>query len=146
MNLSAGILVHRMLEGTVLAGTVIEQFIAYMDNLVWGPWMLVLLLGSGCYLTLRLDLLPLKNLKFALRCAFGMEAEKGREDSDGGTGEAYHRGNSGRRAGDTYGIGTQTGLREHDGTEEAAGMREDSVNTDTPQAEDPPARFLLWLL
>ena len=41
---------------------------------------------------------------------------------------------------------TQTGLREHDGTEEAAGMREDSVNTDTPQAEDPPARFLLWLL
>lgn len=120
MNLSAGILVHRMLEGTVLAGTVIEQFIAYLDNLVWGPWMLVLLLGSGCYLTLRLDLLPLKNLKFALRCAFGMEAEKGREDSDGGTGEAYHRGNSGRRAGDTYGIGDRLSEQNANG---AAGTR-----------------------
>ena len=41
---------------------------------------------------------------------------------------------------------TQTGLREHDETEEAAGIPEDSVNTGTPQAESPPARFLLWLL
>ena len=73
MNLAKSILVHRMLESTVLGGTVLEQFIEYLDNLVWGPWMLVLLLGTGCYLTLRLDLLPLKNLKFALRCAFGLE-------------------------------------------------------------------------
>lgn len=75
MNLAKSILVHRMLESTVLGGTVLEQFIEYVDNLVWGPWMLALLLGTGCYLTLRLDLLPLKNLKFALRCAFGLEEE-----------------------------------------------------------------------
>ena len=47
---SVGILVHRMLEGTVLAGTVIEQFIAYLDNLVWGPWMLGQLTINGRYL------------------------------------------------------------------------------------------------
>ncbi len=44
--------------------------------------MLALLLGSGCYLMLRLDMLPLKNLKFALRCAFGLETEQ--RDGDGG--------------------------------------------------------------
>lgn len=71
-----------MLEKTVLGGTILDQFIEYLDNLVWGPWMLVLLLGSGCYLMLRLDMLPLKNLKFALRCAFGLETEQ--RDGDGG--------------------------------------------------------------
>ncbi len=50
-----------------------EKAIQYLDDLVWGPWMLVLLLGTGCYLMLRLDLLPLKNLKYAFRCAFGSE-------------------------------------------------------------------------
>ncbi len=99
MNLAKSILVHRMLESTVLGGTVLEQFIEYLDNLVWGPWMLVLLLGTGCYLTLRLDLLPLKNLKFALRCAFGLEEEpkKGRGVPEGGTGEAFRRRDCGGR-------------------------------------------------
>lgn len=81
MNLGRSILVHRMLGGLVIGGSILDQFIEYLDNLVWGPWMLVLLLGSGCYLMLRLDLLPLKNLKFALRCAFGLEA--GEELRDG---------------------------------------------------------------
>ena len=53
-----------------------EKVIQYLDDLVWGPWMLALLLGTGCYLMLRLDLLPLKNLKYAFRCAFGSEPEK----------------------------------------------------------------------
>ena len=53
-----------------------EKAIQYLDDLVWGPWMLALLLGTGCYLMLRLDLLPLKNLKYAFRCAFGSEPEK----------------------------------------------------------------------
>lgn len=76
MNLLKGIPVHRMLEVWFFGGTILDQFIAYLDDLVWGPWMLVLLLGSGCYLMLRLDMLPLKNLKFALRCAFGLEEER----------------------------------------------------------------------
>ena len=72
-----------MLGETVLGGTILGQFIEYLDDLVWGPWMLALLLGSGCYLMLRLDMLPLKNLKFALRCAFGLDT--GQKERDGGT-------------------------------------------------------------
>ncbi|HBA47860.1 MAG TPA: sodium:alanine symporter family protein [Lachnospiraceae bacterium] len=71
-----GVPVHRMLGVWVFGGTILDQFIEYLDDLVWGPWMLALLLGSGCYLMLRLDMLPLKNLKFALRCAFGLETEQ----------------------------------------------------------------------
>lgn len=44
-----------------------------IDNMVWGSWMLFFLLGTGCYLMIRLRFLPLKNLKFALFCAVGME-------------------------------------------------------------------------
>lgn len=53
-----------------------EQFaeiIHKIDNLVWGPWMLVLLLGTGCYLTVRMRFLPLRNLKYAILCAVGKE-------------------------------------------------------------------------
>lgn len=66
--------------GSFLGLTIsLDQAIAYLDDLVWGPWMLVLLLGCGCYLMLRLDFFPIRNLKFALRCAFGGDArEKGK--------------------------------------------------------------------
>ncbi len=57
----------------------IEELIRRIDNLVWGPWLLVLLLGTGCYLMISLDFLPLKNLKKAFCCAFG---------GDKGAGEA----------------------------------------------------------
>ena len=48
-------------------------YIKKLDDIVWGPGMLVLLLGTGCYLMLRLRFLPLKNLKYALLCAVGRE-------------------------------------------------------------------------
>ncbi len=54
----------------------VENLIRWLDNIVWGPWLLILLLGTGCYLMLRLKFLPLKNLKFALKCAFGGEQKK----------------------------------------------------------------------
>lgn len=55
----------------------IDEFIERIDKLVWGPWLLVLLLGTGCYLMVRLHFLPLRNLKMALKCAFGGEHGKG---------------------------------------------------------------------
>lgn len=64
-----------------------SKWIEKADELVWGPWLLVLLLGTGVYLMLRLDFLPVHNLKYALRCALGRE--KGDEDvkgEDGGKG------------------------------------------------------------
>ena len=51
----------------------IAELIHKIDNLIWGPWMLFLLLGTGCYLMLRLRFLPLKKMKYALLCTIGRE-------------------------------------------------------------------------
>lgn len=57
----------------VYRGIFMSKWIEKADELVWGPWMLVLLLGTGIYLMLRLKFLPIHNLKYALRCALGLE-------------------------------------------------------------------------
>lgn len=51
----------------------IVDFIHKLDDLVWGPWMLLLLLGTGCYLMVRMHFLPIRNLQYALLCAIGRE-------------------------------------------------------------------------
>lgn len=51
----------------------ISFFLKAVDEVLWGPGMLFLLLGSGCYLMVRLRFLPLRNLKFALLCVIGKE-------------------------------------------------------------------------
>lgn len=68
----------------------IAFYIKKLDDMVWGPWMLILLLGTGCYLMIRLHFLPLKNLKYALLCAVnkednnteGKSAKKGSQKPD----------------------------------------------------------------
>lgn len=54
-----------------------EKWIERADNLVWGPWTLILLLGTGSYLMLRMRFLPLRNLKFALKCAVSGDSKAG---------------------------------------------------------------------
>ncbi len=51
----------------------LAEWIRVLDELVWGPGMLFLLLGTGVYLMIRLRFLPLRNLKFALLCTVGLE-------------------------------------------------------------------------
>ncbi len=46
-----------------------------IDDLVWGPWMLVLLLGTGIYLMIRMEFLPIRNLFYALKCVIGQDEE-----------------------------------------------------------------------
>ena len=41
-----------------------------IDAIVWGPWLLVLLVGTGVYLTIRLRLLQMVMLPRALRLFF----------------------------------------------------------------------------
>ncbi|MFR3921640.1 MAG: hypothetical protein ACLTYN_06315 [Dysosmobacter welbionis] len=36
----------------------VSEWIAYVDQRVWGPGMLVLLMGTGVFLTLRTRFLP----------------------------------------------------------------------------------------
>lgn len=55
----------------------LKDLIARADDLVWGPWMLLLLLGTGGYLMVRMRFLPLKNLKYALKCAVSSESKQG---------------------------------------------------------------------
>lgn len=62
------------------------EWIRRIDDLVWGPWLLFLLLGTGIYLMVSLRFLPLKNLKFAFACALG------RENQHGGGGEGRSSG------------------------------------------------------
>ena len=54
----------------------LKTMIERADDLVWGPWMLVLLLGTGIYLMLRMRFLPLKNLKYAMKCAVSGESKE----------------------------------------------------------------------
>lgn len=55
------------------------EFLKNVDNLVWGPGMLILLLGTGIYLMFRMRFLPLRNIGYALRCLFQKEGKNGQE-------------------------------------------------------------------
>lgn len=46
----------------------------YLSDALWGPGTLVLLLGTGIFLTVRMRFLPWRRLPFALRAALGREA------------------------------------------------------------------------
>jgi len=83
----------------------IEKWIDWLDNLVWGPWMLVLLLGTGSYLMLRLRFLPLKNLGYALKCAFG-----GGGSGGGGKGKISSFASLATELATTLGIGNIVGV------------------------------------
>ncbi|MDL2301930.1 sodium:alanine symporter family protein [Lachnospiraceae bacterium OttesenSCG-928-D06] len=45
-----------------------------IDDVVWGPFLLIFLLGTGVYLMVRMRFLPIRNLIFALKCAIGKDS------------------------------------------------------------------------
>ncbi len=47
-----------------------SELIALVNNFVWGPIMLALLMGTGIFLTIRLKFLPWRNLAYALKSVF----------------------------------------------------------------------------
>ena len=47
-----------------------DKLVSALGNLVWGPYMLALLVGTGLILTVRLGLLQLRMLPYALKQAF----------------------------------------------------------------------------
>ncbi len=57
--------------------------ISAVDDFVWGPVMLVLLVGTGIFLTIRLKFLPWRNLGYAIKSTLSKEARK----KDKGTGD-----------------------------------------------------------
>ena len=59
-----------------------EIILSAVNDFVWGPVMLVLLVGTGVFLTFRLKFLPWRNLGHALKSVFTRQKrEAGRDDS-----------------------------------------------------------------
>ncbi|SET22829.1 alanine/glycine:cation symporter family protein [[Clostridium] polysaccharolyticum] len=60
-----------------------EKIVGYVDDFVWGPVMLMLLVGTGIFLTVRTNFLSWKNLGYALKMTLSKEArKKGKGDGD----------------------------------------------------------------
>lgn len=60
----------------------LTSIVTEINNFVWGPPMLVLILGTGLYLQLRLGLMPLRRIFMGFRMVW-----KGRQAADGAKGE-----------------------------------------------------------
>lgn len=60
-----------------------KEVLAWIDDFVWGPVMLMLLVGTGIFLTVRLKFRPWRNLGYALKSTLSKEARtKKRGDGD----------------------------------------------------------------
>ena len=57
----------------------IQSALTAIDNFIWGPPLLILLGGTGVYLTLRLGLLQVVRLPLALRLVFGRDQGQGKQ-------------------------------------------------------------------
>ncbi len=55
----------------------IFNFLRTLDSFVWGPPLLILLVGTGLYLTIRLGFIQIRYLPLALQYVFG-----GKKDPD----------------------------------------------------------------
>lgn len=52
----------------------LTNILGTIDDFVWGPVMLILLVGTGVFLTVRLNFLPWRNLGYALKSVLSKEA------------------------------------------------------------------------
>lgn len=61
----------------------LNEIVKLVDDFVWGPVMLVLLVGTGIFLTVRTGFLPWRNLPYAIKSTLSKEARsKGRGEGD----------------------------------------------------------------
>lgn len=58
----------------------LNQIVSAVDSFVWGPVMLVLLVGTGIFLTIRTRFLPWRNLGYAIKSTLSKEAEQRTEE------------------------------------------------------------------
>lgn len=60
----------------------LTNVLAVIDDFVWGPVMLVLLVGTGIFLTIRTKALCWRNLPYALKSVLSKEARQKKGDGD----------------------------------------------------------------
>ena len=61
----------------------IDEIVIYLKDIVWGPWMLMLLLGTGIYLSIRVGFLQFRKFGYAMKNTIGRIFQK----SEAGAGE-----------------------------------------------------------
>ena len=49
----------------------ISEIVDYLNGIAWGPWMLILLVGTGVYLTLRSGFLQFTKFGYAMKNTIG---------------------------------------------------------------------------
>lgn len=54
----------------------ISVLLQKIADIVWGPWSLGLLLGTGTYLMIKMRFLPIRNLGYALKCVVGLDEKR----------------------------------------------------------------------
>lgn len=60
-----------------------SNIVSSVDSFVWGPVLIVLLIGTGIFLNFRLHFLPIRNLGYALRSVFKKRSTSGSKGSSG---------------------------------------------------------------
>ncbi len=60
----------------------ISDFLTLVDDVVWGPIMLVLLVGTGAFLTVRTKAMCWRNLPYALRSVLSKDARRKKGEGD----------------------------------------------------------------
>lgn len=59
-----------------------SNVISVVNSFVWGPWMLIFLVGTGIFLTLRLGFMQFTSLPYALKLAFSPSAQDKKSKGD----------------------------------------------------------------
>ncbi|SVD66953.1 uncharacterized protein METZ01_LOCUS419807, partial [marine metagenome] len=79
-----------------------NSLLAEFAKFMWGPWLLVLLLGTGTWLSIRLGGIQIRNLTYAFRLTFSKERE--------GKGDISHFGSLMTALAATVGMGNIAGV------------------------------------
>jgi AGCS family alanine or glycine:cation symporter len=79
-----------------------HSLLAEFAKLMWGPWLLVLLLGTGVWLSIRLNGIQIRNIVYAFRLTFAKERE--------GEGDISHFGSLMTALAATVGMGNIAGV------------------------------------
>lgn len=72
-----------LLSNLLLSASGIHEFLDKVDSIIWGPPLLILLVGTGIYLTIRLKLLQVFKLPIALKYVFCKDEEATNEAAEG---------------------------------------------------------------
>ncbi|WP_413379970.1 alanine/glycine:cation symporter family protein [Alkalihalobacillus sp. 1P02AB] len=59
--------------------SIIEDIVGAINGFVWGPFTLILIVGTGIFLTIRLGFLQIRDLPYALKLTFSKSSNKDKE-------------------------------------------------------------------